>query len=215
MLQTIHENAAQYIRRGYPLNVFDEAVKNDSLVFVVMTRRIFPAVVSGILLSAVLAASMSTADSQLLAAASSFASDVYRPVIRGDKAGNREMLWAGRIVVLAIALVALYIASRPDAGSIMSLVSNAWGVFGAAFGPAIMLSLYWKRFTFSGAACGIFTGAVVDILWLTYMADTGVYEIIPGFFAGLIVAVVVALLTPKPSEEVGKLFDNAVNMSAE
>ncbi|MBQ9574922.1 MAG: sodium/proline symporter [Synergistaceae bacterium] len=192
---------------------FDEAVNNNSLVFVVMTRRIFPAVVSGILLSAVLAAAMSTADSQLLAAASAFASVVYRPVIRGDKAGNREMLWAGRIVVLVIAVAALMIASSPNAGSIMSLVSNAWGVFGAAFGPAIMLSLFWKRFTFAGAACGIFTGAVVDIAWLMYMSDTGVYEIIPGFFAGLIVAVLVSFVTPKPSKEVEELFDKAADMA--
>lgn len=194
---------------------FDESVNSNSLVFVVMTRRIFPAVVSGILLSAVLAAAMSTADSQLLAAASAFASDVYRPVIRGDKAGNREMLWAGRIVVLVIAVAALMIASSPNAGSIMSLVSNAWGVFGAAFGPAIILSLYWKRCTYAGAACGIFTGAIVDIAWLTYMADTGVYEIIPGFFAGLLVAVVVSLITPKPSEEVEALFDRALKASQE
>ncbi len=103
---------------------FDESVNNNSLVFVVMTRRIFPALISGVLLSAVLAAAMSTADSQLLAAASAFASDVYRPVIRGDRAGNREMLWAGRIVVLLIAVAALMIASSPNAGSIMSLVSN-------------------------------------------------------------------------------------------
>ncbi len=170
---------------------YDEAINNNSLVFVVMTRRIFPAIISGILLSAVLAAAMSTADSQLLAAASAFASDVYRPVFRGNKASNREMLWAGRIVVLAIALIALYIASRPDAGSIMSLVSNAWGVFGSAFGPAILLSLFWKRFTFAGASCGIFTGAIIDIWWLLNMSDTGVYEIIPGFFAGLVVAYVV------------------------
>ena len=136
-------------------------------------------------------------------------------MIRGEKAGNREMLWAGRVVVLAVALVALYIASRPDAGSIMALVSNAWGVFGAAFGPAIMLSLFWKRFTYAGAACGIFTGAFVDIAWLSYMADTGLYEIIPGFFAGLVVAVVVSMLTPKPSEDVEKLFDDAVKMAAE
>ena len=125
------------------------------------------------------------------------------------------MLWAGRIVVLIIALVALYIASRPDAGSIMSLVSNAWGVFGAAFGPAIMLSLFWKRCTYAGAAFGIFTGAFVDIAWLSYMSDTGVYEIIPGFFAGLVVAVIVSLLTPKPSDEVEALFDRAVKASEE
>ena len=123
------------------------------------------------------------------------------------------MLWAGRIVVLVIAVAALMIASSPNAGSIMSLVSNAWGVFGAAFGPAIMLSLFWKRFTFAGAACGIFTGAVVDIAWLMYMSDTGVYEIIPGFFAGLIVAVLVSFVTPKPSKDVEELFDKAADMA--
>ncbi len=192
---------------------FDESVNNNSLVFVVMTRKIFPAVVSGVLLSAVLAAAMSTADSQLLAAASAFASDVYRPVIRANKAGNREMIWASRLVVLVIAVAALIIASNPNAGSIMSLVSNAWGVFGAAFGPAIMLSLFWKRFTFAGASIGIFTGAVVDICWLTYMSNTRVYEIIPGFFAGLAAAVLVSLITPKPSQEVSDLFDKALAMS--
>ena len=192
---------------------FDETVNNNSLVFVVMTRKIFPALISGVLLSAVLAAAMSTADSQLLAAASAFASDVYHPVIRQNKAGNKEMLWAGRIVVLIISGVALYIASRPDAGSIMSLVSNAWGVFGAAFGPAIMLSLFWRKFTYHGAALGIFTGAFVDIYWLNYMAYTGVYEIIPGFFAGLAVAVLISLIFPQESEKVTELFDKAVEES--
>ena len=192
---------------------FDEAVNSNSLVFVVMTRRIFPAIISGILLSAVLAAAMSTADSQLLAAASAFASDVYRPVIRQNQAKDREMLWAGRIVVLIISCVALYIASRPDAGSIMSLVSNAWGVFGAAFGPAIMLSLFWKKFTYTGAALGIFTGAIVDILWLENMAYTGVYEIIPGFFASLVVAYLTSLIFPQKSKEVEELFDKALEMS--
>ena len=194
---------------------FDESINNNSLVFVVMTRRIFPAVISGVLLSAVLAAAMSTADSQLLAAASAFASDVYRPVIRKNKAGSREMLWAGRIVVLVIAVAALIIAANPNAGSIMALVSNAWGVFGAAFGPAIMLSLFWKRFTFSGAACGIFVGAVVDIAWLMYMSHTGIYEIIPGFAAGLVAAVLVSWSTPRPSREVEELFDKALAMSNE
>jgi len=192
---------------------FDEAVNNNSLVFVVMTRRIFPALISGVLLSAVLAAAMSTADSQLLAAASAFASDVYRPVIRQNNVKEHEMLWAGRVVVLIISCVALYIASRPDAGSIMSLVSNAWGVFGAAFGPAIMLSLFWKKFTYAGAALGIFTGAAVDIFWLHHMAETGIYEIIPGFFAGLAVAVLVSLIFPQKSKEVEQLFDKALEMS--
>lgn len=189
---------------------FNEEINEGSLVFITMVRKIFPGVISGILLSAVLAASMSTADSQLLAAASSFSSDVYQPVIRKNKASDKEMLWSGRIVVLVIAVCALLIASNPGSGSIMSLVSNAWGVFGAAFGPAIMLSLFWKRFNFSGAVAGIVVGAVVDICWLVFLSDSGIYEIIPGFVASMIAAVVVTLITKKPSEDIEKLYDNSV-----
>lgn len=189
---------------------FDESINDNSLVFIAMVRRIFPGVISGILLSAVLAASMSTADSQLLSAASAFASDVYKPIIRKNKSSNKEMLWAGRIVVLVIAVLALLIASNPNAGSIMDLVSNAWGVFGAAFGPAIMLSLFWKRFNFKGAVAGIMVGALIDIGWLMFLSSTGIYELLPGFIAGCIAAVAVSLATKAPSEEVTKLFDTAV-----
>ena len=185
-------------------------IADQSTVFIQMVRLLFPGVISGILLSAILAASMSTADSQLLASASAFASDVYKPIFRKNKASDKEMLWAGRFVVLAISIVALLIASNPNAGSIMDLVSNAWGVFGAAFGPAIMLSLFWKRFTFSGAVAGILTGAVVDGLWLAFLSSTGIYEIIPGAFASLIVAVLVSLISKKPSQDVDALFDKAV-----
>ncbi len=189
---------------------FDEGINSNSLVFIEMVRRIFPGVISGILLSAVLAASMSTADSQLLSAASAFASDVYKPVFRKNKASDGEMLWAGRLVVLAIAVLALLLASNPDAGSIMDLVSNAWGVFGAAFGPAIMLSLFWRRFNFKGAVAGILVGALVDMGWLAFLASTGIYEIIPGFAAGLIAAVAVSLITGEPDRKVEELFDRAV-----
>ena len=190
---------------------YDEEINANSLVFITMVRKLFPAVISGILLSAVLAAAMSTADSQLLAAASAFASDVYKPVIRKDQASDKEMLWAGRWVVLAIAVIAMIIAASPNAGSIMSLVSNAWGVFGAAFGPVILLSLYWKRFTFSGAVAGILVGAIVDVLWLAFLSSTGVYEILPGAVAGLIAAVLVSLISPAPGKDVEELFDTAVN----
>jgi len=189
----------------------DEQITAESTVFIIMVRKIFPGLLSGLLLSAVLAASMSTADSQLLAAASAFASDVYKPVIRKEKASDKEMLWAGRIVVLVIAVVALLIASNPNAGSIMELVSNAWGVFGAAFGPTILLTLFWKRFNFKGAVAGILTGAVVDILWLAFLAGTGIYEILPGFVASMVVAIVVSLCTKAPSDEVNELFDKAMN----
>ncbi len=188
----------------------NEEIAANSTVFLTMVRRIFPGVISGLLLSAILAAAMSTADSQLLAAASAFASDVYKPVIRKDQSTDKEMLWAGRYVVLVIAVIAVVIASNPNAGSIMSLVSNAWGVFGAAFGPSIVLSLFWKRFTFSGAVAGIVVGAAVDILWLAFLASTGIYEIIPGAIAGLLAAVAASLLSKAPGKDVEDLFDRAV-----
>ncbi len=190
---------------------FDEGISKNSLVFITMVRRLFPPLVSGVLLSAILAAAMSTADSQLLSAASAFSSDVYKPLIRKNKTSDKEMLWTGRIVVLVIALLALVLAVNPNAGSIMDLVSNAWGVFGAAFGPAILLSLFWKRFTFKGAVAGISVGAIVDILWLVLLSKTGLYEIVPGFVAGLCAAVVVTLMDKKPDAEVEALFDKAVS----
>lgn len=190
-----------------------EEVIEGSLVFINMVRNIFPALIAGLLLSAVLAASMSTADSQLLSASSAFAADVYKPVIRKNKVSDREMIWVGRLVVLVIAIVAMVMALDPGAGSIMALVENAWGLFGAAFGPVILLSLYWKRMTFAGATAGIFVGAIVDVLWYTLLSGkTGVYEIIPGFFAGLIATVVISLVSPAPGAEVEKLFDDAVNL---
>ena len=186
-------------------------ISDSSTVFIQMVRMLFPALISGVLLSAILAASMSTADSQLLASASAFASDVYKPVLRKGKASDKEMLWAGRFVVLAISVIAVLIASNPNSGTIMGLVENAWGLFGAAFGPAIMLSLFWKRFNFEGAIAGIVTGAVVDVLWLLCLSSTGIYEIIPGTIAGLIAAIIATKCTKAPSEEVEKLFDKAVS----
>ena len=186
-------------------------IDDSSVVFITMVRKIFPAIISGLLLSAILAAAMSTADSQLLASASAFASDVYKPLIRKDKASDKEMLWAGRFVVLAISIVAVLIASNPNSGTIMGLVENAWGVFGAAFGPAILLSLFWRRLNFEGAVAGIVVGAAVDILWLAFFKSFGLYEIIPGFLLGLIAAVAVSLMTKAPEKEVTDLFDLVVN----
>ena len=193
---------------GVAGRLFLGEMEDSSLVFITMVRRIFPALVSGILLSAILSAAMSTADSQLLASASAFASDVYKPVFRKN-ATDKEMLWAGRIVVVVIAVVALLIASNPNSGTIMALVENAWGVFGAAFGPVILLSLFWRRFTFAGAVSGIVAGAAVDILWLAFLSSTGIYEIIPGFAVGLLAAVVVSLLSKEPDAATKALFDEA------
>ncbi|MBQ3762521.1 MAG: sodium/proline symporter [Clostridia bacterium] len=186
-------------------------IDDSATVFIQMVRKIFPALISGVLLSAILAASMSTADSQLLASSSAFASDVYKPVIRKGKAGDREMLWAGRILVFVIAVIALLIAIDPDSETIMGLVSNAWGVFGAAFSPVILLAIFWRRFNIAGAIAGILTGAVTDILWLAFLGDTGIYEIIPGAILGLIAAVAATLLTKAPSGDVTDLFDEVVS----
>lgn len=199
------------VAAGIVGHLFLGEIADSSVVFITMVRKIFPAIISGLLLSAILAAAMSTADSQLLASASAFASDVYKPVLRKNKATDKEMLWAGRFVVLAISVVAVIIASNPNSGTIMALVENAWGVFGAAFGPAIMLSLFWRRFNFAGAVAGIITGAAVDILWLVFLKDLGIYEIIPGFICGLIAAIVFSLVTKAPSDEVTAIYDKVVS----
>jgi sodium/proline symporter len=180
-------------------------------VFIAMARKFFPPLISGFLLAAIMAASVSTADSQLLVASSSFTSDMYKPIIRKD-ATDKEVLWMGRIAVAVIAVVAFFIASSKGSGAqaIMNLVENAWGVFGAAFGPTILLSLFWRRFNYKGACAGVITGALVDILWLAFLSSAGIYEIVPGFVAGLIAAVVVSKCSKAPGAEVEKLFDTAV-----
>ena len=185
---------------------------HQELIFVKLTRFIFPSFIAGILLAAIIAASMSTADSQLLVASSSFTSDIYKPIIHKN-ASQKELLWVGRIVVMIVAVVAYFIASSKGEGAqaIMDMVSNAWALFGASFGPVILLSLFWRNFTYKGAVSGIVAGAVVDILWLIFLSSTGIYEIIPGFIACTVVAVVVSLFDKKPGEEVHAIFNKATN----
>ena len=183
---------------------------SKSLVFItILSGNGLLLFIAGILLSAILAASMSTADSQLLASSSAFSSDVYKPIFRKD-ATDKEMLWAGRIVVAIIAIIAFFIASSPSCGGIMALVECAWGAFGAAFGPTILLSLFWKRFTYKGAIAGIVGGFLVDALWYAFLSTpTGLYEIVPGFICSLIIAVIVTLCDKEPSKEIQDLFESA------
>jgi len=182
-------------------------------IFIALARKYFPAFVSGILLSAIIAASMSTADSQLLVASSSFTSDLYKPLVRKN-ASEKELLWVGRLVVLVVAVVAYFIASSEGSGAqaIMNMVENAWGIFGAAFGPVVILSLFWKRFTYKGAVAGIISGAAVDILWLIFLsASTGIYEIFPGFIVGMVFSIVFSLTDVSPSAEVLAIFESATD----
>ena len=185
-----------------------------------MVRALFPALIAGILLSAILAASMSTADSRLLASSSAFASDLYKPVFRKE-AGDKEMMIVGRGVVALISIVALIIAINPNCKGIMALVECAWAGFGSAFGPAIILALYWKRFTYKGAIAGIIGGFAMDAFWYCCLSgsvekltiiNTGIYEIIPGFLFSLLVAVIVSLIDKEPSREVRDLFDEVKRM---
>ena len=192
----------------------------NTLIFIDMVREVFywignnlgiitiAAFFAGILLSAILAAAMSTADSQLLASASAFASDLYKPLCRKN-ASDREMPWAGRIIVLVIAIVAFFIAASPTCQGLMQLVACAWGAFGAAFGPVMLLALFWKRLTYAGAMAGIIAGFAIDALWYAFLSWTAVYEIIPGFIAGTIAAAVISLLTPEPDKEIIDDFEAA------
>ncbi|MBE6772981.1 MAG: sodium/proline symporter PutP [Ruminococcaceae bacterium] len=186
-------------------------------IFIELVTELFPGFIAGLLLSAIVAAAMSTADSQLLVASSSFTSDIYKAVFRKN-ASDKETLWIGRLVVVVVAVVAFFIANSEGSGAqaIMNMVENAWGGFGASFGPVIILSLFWKRTTYKGAIAGVVCGAVVDVLWLMFLtASTGIYEILPGFIAGLIACVVVSLIDKAPSKEVIKLFETATSASYE
>jgi len=193
--------------------------KSD-LIFIEMVRRVFEWLgnsvglvtlfifCAGVLLSAILAAAMSTADSQLLASASAFASDLYKPLLRKN-ASDKEMLVAGRVVVIVIAVAAFLIASSPSCKGLMALVSCAWAAFGSAFGPVMLLALFWRRLTYAGALAGIIAGFAVDIIWYIFLSDSGIYEIIPGFAAGLLAALIVSLCTKRPSLDVLILFEKS------
>lgn len=195
---------------------------NQDTVFIKMVRCVFTphtalAIIGGLMLSAIVAAAMSTADSQLLASSSSFASDIYKTAIKKD-ASDKEMLWVGRITVAVVLVVAFIIVIIPGSGGIMDLVGSAWAIFGAAFGPTMLLALFWRRFNYKGAVSSIITGFVVTVFWMfafnkgdaSWIYNTGLYEIVPGFIVGLIVAVVVTLTTKAPDKEILDLYDSVV-----
>ena len=188
--------------------------------FMVMINSIFSngfaaRVVAGVLLSAILAAIMSTADSQLLVSASSFTNDIYRRVKKS--ASNRELVMISRLAVAAVALVAAFMSMNQESDffkAVMKMVSFAWGGFGAAFGPLILLALFWRRVNLAGAVSGMVVGTVTCFVWKFvlsgYAADYpifGLYELAPGFVLSFAVTVVVSLLTARPSAEMLAEFD--------
>ena len=179
--------------------------ENHERVFMILSTTLFNPWIGGILLSAILAAVMSTLSCQLLVCSSVLTEDFYRVFIRPN-AAQKELVWIGRLTVVAVSVVAILIATDPN-NLVLSLVSYAWGGFGASFGPIIILSLLWRGVTRNGALVGIIVGALTVLVW-HQGAWWGMYEIIPGFVLSFIAIVVVSLLDPnKPSASMIETFD--------
>lgn len=189
----------------------DAPIADGEQVFIMFTQVLFDPWVSGILLAAILAAIMSTIDSQLLVSSSAVAEDFYKAILRKE-ASEKELVWVGRISVAAIALIAILLASNPDS-SVLDLVSYAWAGFGAAFGPVIILSLFWKRMNRWGALAGMIVGAVTVVVWKQLTTSGAIsfslYEIVPGFILAWIAVLVVSLATGAPSKEIEEEFEQA------
>jgi sodium/proline symporter len=160
--------------------------------------------VAGILLSAILAAIMSTLSCQLLVCSSALTEDFYKGFLR-PAAGARELVWIGRLTVLGVALVAIWMASNPDS-KVLGLVSYAWAGFGAAFGPVVLFSLGWKRMTRNGALAGMLVGAATVIIWKQF-SWFGLYELVPGFLLASVAIIFVSRLGIAPSRAMQERFD--------
>ena len=202
--------AAYVARTGTPLS-------DPETIFILLAGALFDPLITGFFLAALLAAIMSTISSQLLVSSSSLTEDFYRLYLRKE-AGQREMVAVGRLCVLLVALVAIWLAYDPD-NSILGLVGNAWAGFGAAFGPLVILSLTWRRLTRNGALAGIVVGAATVLFWIYAPILDGppdqrplssiIYEIVPGFLLGGLAAILLSLAGERPPEAVVRTFDAA------
>ena len=170
---------------------------------------IFPAIVAGCILAGILAATMSTADSQLLAAASAFSENLVQDVL-GVKLTERQTMLIARLTVVVIAVIALFLAADPDS-NVFQIVSFAWAGFGATFGPAILCALFWKRSNRQGIMAGLVAGGAMIFIWKFLVKPLGgiwnIYELLPAFLVACAVIVVVSLATPKPDGEIERVFD--------
>ncbi|MDO4643730.1 MAG: sodium/proline symporter PutP [Cardiobacteriaceae bacterium] len=186
----------------------------DERIFIALSTLLFNPWIAGVILSAILAAVMSTLSCQLLVCSSAIAEDFYKGFLR-PQAEQKELVWIGRLMVLAVAIIAIIIASDPKS-KVLDLVSYAWAGFGAAFGPVVIFSVFWRRMTAEGALVGMVVGAVVVVFWAEkvnpWLIQQGLqkmYEIVPGFVACVLAIVIVSLLTPTPKAEVLEKFDLA------
>ena len=168
-----------------------------------------PALLAGVILAGILAATMSTADSQLLAASSSISQDLGNDLLKRNFSGKRGMVVA-RSVMIVISLIAAFLARDPNS-SVFRVVSFAWAGFGAAFGPVMLTALFWKRSNKWGALAGMLTGGVMVFVWKFLITPMGgawaIYELLPAFLCALVAIVAVSLLTPAPERAIQTLFD--------
>ncbi|PWC15321.1 sodium/proline symporter PutP [Brenneria roseae subsp. roseae] len=180
--------------------------QNSERVFIELSMLLFNPWIAGVLLSAILAAVMSTLSCQLLVCSSAITEDLYRPFLR-PKATQKELVWVGRAMVLLVAAIAIILSANPE-NRVLGLVSYAWAGFGAAFGPVILISLLWSRMTRNGALLGMIVGAATVLIWKQY-GWLGLYEIIPGFVFGSLTIFVVSLLGRAPSPAITERFNKA------
>ncbi|MDP0589188.1 MAG: sodium/proline symporter PutP [Candidatus Endonucleobacter bathymodioli] len=179
-------------------------------IFILMVNTLFHPIIAGVLLAAILAAIMSTADSQLLVCSTAFAEDFYKDIFK-KKADQNEILFVGRCSVVIIAIIATILAWNPES-SVLKLVSYAWAGFGAAFGPVLILSLYWRRITAQGALAGIIVGGLTVVVWS--QLDGGIfdlYEIVPGILLSAIMIVIGSYLSKAPTQLVTDSFDTLLS----
>lgn len=184
-------------------------------IFILLSQALFHPIVSGFLLAAILAAIMSTISSQLLVSSSSITEDLYKTFLKRSATQN-ELVLIGRIATIIVSLVAIALAINPDS-NILEMVANAWAGFGSAFGPIILLSLHWKRFTQRGAMTGMLTGALIVVFWLYVPVvpspegplplDSIVYAMVPGFFLSGAFAILVSLMDRPVSAPIQAQFD--------
>jgi len=187
--------------------VLDQA--DTEKVFILMVNSLFHPVIAGICLAAILAAIMSTADSQLLVSASVLTEDFYKILLR-RRAGEKELVWTGRMAVLSITLIAVWLAWDPGR-KVLDLVAYAWAGFGAAFGPPLILALYWNRMNRFGALAGILVGGLTVVMWKHMNGGLfDLYEIVPGFALSAAAVIGVSLLTEAPGEEIRNEYERVV-----
>ena len=183
----------------------DSPLENSETVFIFLAKAILNPWIAGIIIAAILSAIMSTIDSQLLVCSSVIVEDFYRHW-KNDNASQQELVWMSRIAVLMIALIALLIASDKDS-TVLELVSYAWAGFGCAFGPVILLGLYWKKMTRYGAIAAIVTGGFTVVIWKQLQGGIfDLYEIIPGFVLAGLAGIVISLLTAQQDSDSVKRY---------